>query len=632
MKPKSGAMSAPSLIWPSLRQPGVLWAVVAAVAYWVAFVHSVISIDSARDLHYALTIAQDGARPLLGPPINSHQWLGPVWYYLLAGVVTVSPSLVATVAWLGLLAVTKFFLLWSVGLAWYDRRYAACLVAASVLPGLASYQLLGMGHVPLLDCTLWATAYFALRLVRAPHLRRHMIGLGVCIGLAVHAHPTAILVMPWALVAIAALPRPMWLRAFSVVSISALAFFLPAVFAYLGGESASLQSAAKSALDSGLTDNLASLRRMPEVALNLLWYQPKLMVETAVLRSAAAPMWWSAAWGPLWGTLMLVTVAGLGALALHRGRLRATALAATATMLGALVIVLISRGHTPFYMLYVCLPPLAVLLACAWRAIFEWRFLWPVHWLAPSTVLALHIIVCAGLVVAARTGLVQSRLPQHANFQVITEESQLQSVLAVPARDRLARWICKQPTRVSLHGDTAGPLDIGLQHEVILRCNAERVARIGGVDNAWVGLPRATWERLGIDGIVRLGALGFAPALTVVSPIAPMPAPDGLAYPPRLQDMLAAARRDWWAVEVTTPPSVVVVVSNLLATSTMFASTASINGMIEVPLLQLGNTYVFACPACVGTTQWRIAVKGGLPATTSITTVGPTPRSATLSP
>jgi hypothetical protein len=595
------------------------WAVIAglAVAYAIACAHGVVTIDVARDLYWGQQIVRGDAFPLAGPPIGSATLLGPIWYYVVAVVLSISGSLTAYFGLMGLLAASKFALAFAVGRRWLGPAFGVSLAVASVLPGVASYQMLGTGHPWFVEAALWFAAWCALRLIDTPEQMRWAAGLGVAAALALHAHPTVVLILPWALVAIFRLPNRRRWTALLVSSASAIAVFTPLLVVKLWPSLAANSLPDNAVGPSGLG---GSMTGFTSITRNLLWSQPKNFFDSLLPHT----FWGANLLLCVWLSLLVVTLVG-SFLAWRSARLRGTVIGSLATLTWTIIALTLLRDHTPFYMMFVALLPLSVFLAVSWLGMRGSvpRFGHAV-WVATLTLVGgMHVVVAAGLTIVARTGLIDSYLPLHSNMQDTSTFVHNESFVAAPTRDALARWLCTRGGSMSLHGDIAAAFDMGLRHETNLACPAQRRRDdVGGNRQPHVGLPQSVWKELTITPFSETGAYGLVPVKRVILPMAALAEVTGRRYPPRFEMMLAATNRAEWSVTPTLPGSEMLIVSSLLPTFPFFAVTASANGILQTPVATFANTYVFRCEKCAAAdVRWEIKVRGGLPEATSITSV-----------
>lgn len=613
------------------------WLAVFALtaAYVFAIAHGVVSIDIARDVYWGQRIALGEAWPLLGPPVGTTTLLGPVWYYGVAAALSVSGSFTAYFALMGLLAASKFALAFVVGRRWLGPAFGVSLAVASAAPGIASYQLLGMGHPWFVETTLWLAAWCALNLRAAPQRQDFAFGLGATVALALHAHPTAIVLVPWAWVVLHRLPATQRLRAWVASVVGAAIVFAPVVlavlFPVLTESSAADHATGASGVGGftglvGLGGSLAALTGAAAIAQNLLWAQAMHVFNT-FLQSTLLPA--SIAFA-LWVGVLAASLIG-GCRAWQEPRLRGTLIGSLLSLLWAIITVSMLRNHTPFYMAFVLLLPFAVLLAVAWvgllgRGSTGERGLWLTTLFITAS---LHATASLGLANAAHYGAVNSYLPLHSNMQDVTTAAHLESVVAAPTRDALARWLCSQPQPVSLHGDLAAAFDVGLHLDTELACSQQRRSdTTGGHARPFVGLPSWAWQRLDVRsggsgrGEHEVGAYALWPAKQVYLPAQALAAGNGRRYPPRFELMIKALQRGAWDTSVVAPSQDVVVVSSLLPTLPNFSVAAIANGAPQIAMVSFANTAVFRCGTCaVGSVDWRLSISGGLPEAVSITTV-----------
>ena len=599
-----------------------------ALAYVAAVAHGVMTIDVARDLFWGIEIATGRAWPLIGPPVGAFELLSATWYYIAASAVRLSASLSVYFGLLGALAALKFVLIYRVGLRWRDARFALTLVVAATLPGVVSYQFFGVSHTQMVEASLWATALFALRLRAVPQSAADAIALGVCAALSLHAHPTAILLLPWAAWAVVTLPMRHRVRAALISLAAALVVFAPFLLALaLRVPAASENIAAATALRGSMAGLLSLVQ-------NLFWFQPTYVVETLGVMG-----WGVTAWLSLWALLLIVSAAGAWAAATAPG-LRATFWATLATLAWVLVAVTWLRDHTPFYMLYVALPPMTVLYGLAWTALGRFAG-GNAGWVAGrliilTVVVAMHVAACWGYVRMANDGMVVSRLPLHSNMQNTATSTHVESASAAPTRDAVARWLCGQNNAVALHGDLAATFDMGLGQEQFFHCRNQRpFAATGGALNAWTGLPLPVWRELAFAPKVVLGTYGLVQASTVVSPAQSLPQVSGRAYPPRFALMISAAGHPAWTTRFRAPADALIVVSSLMPTYPQFSVSATLAADVQPPVAQFANTFIFRCARCAASPtalNWQIVVSGGAPETTSITVLNAEAASASLAP
>lgn len=625
LAPLTRSAASPTRVW------GAAAVAIAVLAYVVAAAHGVVTIDIARDLVWARAIAAGDAWPLIGPPIGSLSVLSAWWYYLAAAAIAATQSLTGYFSLLATVAALKFWLVYRVGRRWMDRPFAIALVAAAALPGVASYQMLGVGHPQMLEAAVWGAALCAHRLLpgNAPMQRRGdvlgALAVGILAGLALHAHPTAAFLAPWWGIWLWRLaPEQRWRCIFASI-IGGLIVFLPRVLAVFVTTSANEVGVVHAQAVAGLGGTLSGAW---PIVVNLFWQQAQYVADTLLSPWPTLRDMWR--W--MWLAMLIATALG-GVLAVADRRLRPVLLASAGTLAVVTIATTLLRDHTPFYMAYVALPPLTVALATAWCG---WRRVRGGMWISAAVaciVLLGHGALAIGAVSTARTGWVSSRLPLHSNLQSTATATHVESLLSAPTRDALARaWWCADASVPvsSLHGDLAMGLDFGLQHEIALRCPGHPPLQVGGRAAPWLGLPLHAWQAMQLrpERVADGWGMARVAATAVIAPPAALPAADGHAYPPRFDAMLAAARTAPWARQFASSDDWVIV-SNLLPTSPLFVALATADGVTVEPRLRFANTSIFRRPACAPcttgdvrpATHWSIQVKGASPDSTSIVTL-----------
>ncbi|MGQ0799074.1 MAG: hypothetical protein ACT4NL_03045 [Pseudomarimonas sp.] len=321
--------------------------------------------DTWRDLYFAQRIASGAEWPLVGPVIGNLGHLGPLWYYTIGAAFALggAPAVLWTT---GLLSGLKFplgFLLGRrLGGTWAGGLFALALA----VPGWSMFELLWPTHTSLVASTLLGLGLMTLAYRQQPSLAR-ATGLGACAMLALHAHPTTLLLAALALIfgvqATAVWPQrlrdgalagvvmllpllPHWIQQAIAVDASELS----RLSGYVGGE-----------LQIDVVDRLGPL------LLGLFWGGPEMLLR----------LWLAAgAWAE---ALLILYLLGL-ALAAFGGcanvAIRTRFLALLAVLLAHSVFVLMLRPYTPFWMAHAHAPLIAGWLALGWFGLWQrWRWL-----------------------------------------------------------------------------------------------------------------------------------------------------------------------------------------------------------------------------------------------------------------
>ncbi|MBK6742060.1 MAG: hypothetical protein IPG66_03445 [Hydrogenophilales bacterium] len=162
--------------------------------YATLAVTSFVHLDLARDMRTAADIV-DGIRfPLLGPILAGHVHLGSGWYYLLALLQTLGQGWVGTVLLLALLSSLQFPLAYLAGKAWLNRSAGVYWALLMMIPSWSMFEQIYPGHPQLLGVCVAAMLLCALRYYRNGR-HRYFLGTALAFSLALHAHPSALVML-----------------------------------------------------------------------------------------------------------------------------------------------------------------------------------------------------------------------------------------------------------------------------------------------------------------------------------------------------------------------------------------------------------------------------------------------------
>lgn len=602
---------------PRLRGIGLIYVALASFIYVFAASRGVVTVDVARDLYWADQVATGQLFPLLGPSIGGMNLLGPVWFYVASVAAAGTVSFTAYFGWLAALAAAKFALAYSVGRMWRGPQMAIALVAASALPGLASYQLFGVTHPQMVEVTVWGCAWFATRYRASAH-GAHAFGVGVMAGLAMHAHPTVVFLAPWALAALLQPEKTLrTVRQRGALRTTLVALLSALIGAALVFAPRILAAAAPLVVDGAVVSVGAAPSPVGTVSTvwtylaNLVWMQPSYFAHATVPRFASTLLLVLAG---IW----LITAVGL-ARALSSQAHRRAALAAAATLVACLIGVALIREYTPFYMLFVALPPLALVIAVSWCALLDFAWGKRVWVSAILAALLLHAVTAVGLAQEGRRGLFD--FPVEVNMKSMSSELRRDIYVTARTRDALTAWLCARPTSMALHGALALALDTSLQLELTRGCPPPgRRVRVAGAAPAYVGILRSDLARVGVQTAEQVGAFGLVPVRRVLAPAAELRSVSGQHYPPRLNEMMASATTPSWGERVMLERGELLLVSGLLPMPG-FSVSAAADGKPMRPVIHYSGTRVFVCADCEqAAVNWQIEVSGMRRDFTSIVT------------
>lgn len=458
-----------------------------------SFMNAALVTDSGRDIANAWAIAQGSSLPLTGPEIYGTWRLGPIWFYLLAVPFLAGGSLTALALWVGLLASLKIPLAYLVAKRLCGPAAGIALASLVALPGWNSAGALVISHTAVVETAVFAVLWVGLWIHQRPDPGRFTLA-GLMLALAMHAHPTALVVAPWLLAA--AWSRIPGARLPLLMSAAGAGFLLPWLpMLYEEALSGWPQIRASQAYVAsvGLGERIQSI---PVVARGLLAGWVPLLADYLL------PSWPGAKALLLIGwSLALVGAAAGAAKALWLKRWAAPLL--LLQLVGALLLVGVLRLGPPVYMLFAVFPLASLAFLAGWRELLPER----VFGRFAHLLLAASVLVLAAVVLHRSTLLEQGTLalPAAAFADVrapIGEDVPGRFWLAVSQQEAAAATLCGEG--VAVHGEFASVLALGAGVAAERACGASRGPRLGGREGAWhlVGLPVAHADALGVAGTV----------------------------------------------------------------------------------------------------------------------------------
>ncbi|MBI3148130.1 MAG: hypothetical protein HYZ17_06405 [Betaproteobacteria bacterium] len=553
----------------------------------VSLVHS----DLARDLKTGAAILEGQSFPLLGPPLAGRLHLGSGWFYLLALLQALGGGWLGTVVLLAGLAALQFPLAYLAGKAWAGRETGLLWAALLLLPSWSLFEQVFPTHTQLTSSCSLLMALATLRWVRTG--KSKYLGLsGLAFGVAMHAHPTALVLGAVPLLAMLWAWRRGRLR---VLPVLGFGFALVLPFApmlvdvlrsgsglplALGGYLGARESAA-----SGLADLGGIAWQLSGGAL-VYWFSGILGGPTSL------------AWGLGLAQAALTLAAGIGVLRLA-WRNESWARAALGVLGSGLLLLVLLRAAYPYYMLTALRVALLGAVALGLASLFAgtrhagaWRGT------LGAGCLALYAAVTVGVYPLARQGawpfafvpLFDVKSAWNATVPLA-----LSTAASIEAR---ARWLCQGEPR-ALHGSLAVSLQLDYGAGTPNECGAGAFV-LAGPDPGrrhWVGLARAMWRHLGREPEQRLGVFGLVRAAPSAELAAAersvkdggyLPIPNDLS-PPKQK----AERQFIWPAG-----------QDLLITHLGFPLVLDpiirieVNGRELAPLAQDRNTWVYRCTAC----------------------------------
>jgi hypothetical protein len=594
---------------------GLLW------AYWTALAGLACPYqDSVRDIAVALRIAAGEEWPATGPGLAFSAHLGPLWYYLLAPIAAASASWLPIALFIAALSALKFPLAYAFGCRIGDRRLGLLFAAALLLPGWQHLQALLVTHTSLVETMLLAAA-LAIRAWLLQPAPARAFTAGLTCALALHAHPTAIVLAPlaalaaWRLSARAAV-MPRCLLALAVGAVLPFAPYLIAQGLAGWPDTAAMSSYATQSV------GVRQIAHLPALADAALIGGPHTLFD-ALLVPGARPIAFA-----LWIAVLAATALAL-AVAWRRAAApaRRLALHAIVAWLVVLATVAVLRERTPWYMTYVPICASAALLASAWNLIAG-----ATPRAAGFAIAAAIAAVAGGLALDAglwrQSGRGEFLLPGGAMHDTLVGYEAAPRVPVVggtslPARAAAASgaFLCAHRAAV-LHASYGGYVDASGGLDATLRCGAEATAslRIGGdaalaPERHFVGLPQRLWRELGREPDMTIGPFGLAHPVAIADDGAAVSIAPPHRYPPRAA---IAAGDTVFTTELDLPVQAALVTSAILGPiGPVRIEQVLADGVVQAPLATTAFVDVYACKSCTpdASVRWQVryrAARAGL--------------------
>ncbi len=626
-----------------MRVPLVLLVLLAGSGQVWPLSSAIFDIDLARDVTEGFAILDGLTPPRQGPEIGGRFHLGPWWFYLVAAVLAVVPSLTAYTIAMGALASLKFALAAWVGVLLGGARLATALIAAVALPGVTAYQFFGVTHTNFVEVFLWLSLA-ALLALRSRRLRqdvgqsflRPSGGLWVALSalafcLALHAHPTALAALP------------LWLALFVVCAGGVRQAVRLGPWAIVGGvlpllpALPDLASAVMQLFDPSAQRPYAKEvgddpRSVFALLRGVLWTEPETLAGTVFAAGERPPGLWYGMWIVLAGSALAGALwAALAAAAPERALARWSWVG---VLLTSVIVAQLVRA-TPFYAAYVISVPLALVLAIGWVQLSH--RVWKGPTLAVGLIvaaLALQWLTAFAFTRALEGGWVKLRVPESGGVKSTERTPRDAFYVTVSHRDRFARDFCAESgDRGPINGPLATALDASQAHELRLAggeaCrNALRFGPAGSNTSAQpvLPMPRGLVEQLGLAGADPDGPgagarwIVLEPA-RVVSPAQPVRLSNERIYPPRLRDW-ERGRDAVLTFDVLLGPREVLLVSPLTSLHLGWSAELTLDAQPRPAEVNSQVLRAWRCQNCPEATVLRLTVRGLAPELVNVVTAG----------
>jgi hypothetical protein len=468
---------------------------------------AVLVIDSGRDLASAMAIVQGESWPRYGPELNATWHLGPIWYYLLALPLAAAQSVAGTALLVSALAASKLWFAYRIGAELGGRSAGIACAALIALPGWSSMGQMVVGHTNVVEAATVATLWLSVRALRRDAAVDVLLA-ALFAALAIHAHPTASVVLPllgFATVRVALRRRSGWLPL-----AAGLVFALPFLPALLAEAAAGWPQLGASQTYTQHSDLLARMRAWPELLWGMSIGQAEWTRDYVLTGTWTGQVWYAAY---LFG-LLVAALGVLRALARPGDPLRWV----LPYTLGSLLLIGLLRDSAPAWMFFALAPMSALLGALGLCALLP-----PARAPALAGALVLLALVANIAVLERRLFIAESGLAPQTRLTVgdIRRHDPGVAGFWLPAwgHDAIVRRLCPGPP-TALHGELATAVHFGQGVAAELGCPQAPMLQLAGraAERHLLGVPNAVARQLGIDGEATRWGFTLVSAVEVLAP------------------------------------------------------------------------------------------------------------------
>lgn len=566
-------------------------------AYMVPFYWAIPFVDGVRDIQTAISIAQGETLPLTGPIFASKFHLGPVWAYVMA-----IPLVLHFPAWtvpifLGMISSTKFIFAYLVGKRLHSRRYALAFAIAMALPGWSGLDFFNSTTPTLVPAMGLACLWFSLRYTSSKSIG-DAAAAALTASLAMHAHPSAVLLvtLPMVLSAASAIQQRRLASIFTMFAVGTLPL-TPAIWAYFSLGTASVFPNAPTIVVPGTGHTLTG---WIDAVTGFVVGGP--LTTLHVLGSDASGVWM---------TIITSILALSGLLAcLFSALVSRSALAiGICGMLFALALITFgTRINTPWYFLH----PLAVVYAAA--IALGWTII-------PRAIVALCVLACMlgiaqQILVSQHLNSGEGRFPTAELLDIRRAEGirgpQLGAWITANDWPDVAKVICEASSEgLSIHGSLAVAFDDIGGLPLHGSCSIANV-QLGGENRRHiVGVPRQLWSQFVNPPIATVGSIGVYEPTATLSPSAGQTIADPRIYPLRQQITTPIQTSTF---ELITPPNSVVIVTRQSPAITQFSvDTVSVEGSKITEIYNDVSVRAYASDQADSENIWTITISTSAP-------------------
>ncbi len=473
---------------------------------------SLVHTDLARDLRVAQGILAEGNLPSLGPVLAGRFHLGPGWYYLLATLLFAGGGWSGGAVLMFGLSSLQFPLAYLAGKAWAGRSAGVIWSALLILPSWSLFESVFPTHTLLAAPTVLITLLAAGRF-HVGHKKRYFILGALGFALAIHAHPSAVVLAPLVLGQIAhAAYRKHLSPSLLALGISAFILpFLPMILSEVFAHGSFLTRVNQ--YYSGLSPSGTSAYGAASLVWQVLGGGMSYWI--ALVQPLPNPLAWSLA-----GVNSVLLLLGIIVAAWRVYRRDAKGGGAIIVLATSLLVLVQIRELYPYYLttafrvllLGTAAYGLAFLAACS-----------ALPKLLPASIcvacLAAYLPIGSFVSRAERMGSWPFAFSPLLNVLQKVEPPRPFALQTARGISKTARWFCDNGP-LALHGPYATALILDFGREAA-ECSASTLV-LGGQEGErthWIGLSQAQWQQLapGI-GSENLGAFRLVRAKRIWSP------------------------------------------------------------------------------------------------------------------
>jgi len=577
------------------------------VALHVAFAPFALThLDFARDVADALDIAAGRRFPLEGPVFASAIHFGPVWNYVLAGVLWVAPYWLAACLAVAAVESAKFVIAYKLGEMLWNRDTGVLWATGLALPGWTLYAQVLPTHPSLVETLVLAFMLFTARF----HLRgrtRSLVAAAIAYSLALHAHPTALPVLLLALPPVVMRLRQRTLKWSSVVLACAagLVGFLPALYRQFATGFADLHSSERYFAINRAVQDFDPVRDITHAISGWLVTGPRVV--------ASDLLGWNDTSGIALAAVLIALLAlGFLGVMINFRQMRHARIVAYAALVAVVTLCTVSwiRAITPYYFLFSAWPIVTGVAAVGIASLLAA----PSRAMAPLAIAVLGLSLAAVVEVRAATQIAGGRvklalLPLFdikTDFIAGTRTPLMPAYAMSAAGGRYCAW---GPT--TLHGALAFMALHDYAVEATLACGAPPQLTLGGPRVAghpdMIGLGRALVQRAGLAPQAWLGPLGVVAVDRSIHPPLGYDLPHDRPYPPVAGAYGPTASL---TLDAVIQPGEWIVVSNDFFAFTMPPQVrATVDDRAVAPIASDAISTLFACERCGAAAQkWRLSI------------------------